>query len=300
MGSNEIDSIYDTIYKSYRILIIADWDNESSYRMMIFNPGNLHCSSTAIYKDLQTAKNVAMSSIDGDVAQREYEAYLDSIVGENIEMHSDKPTASEAAQLVPEVKKAWRQLVEEEWFASRKKFGLTDISFSGMNGRIELTLMEEQEDQNGRDWRHHFCDYLIDHGDELSINELNILSDRLIADKETLYDLHYEYIDEGDKNLASEKWQDAIVSFSKAILAQPDSAQGHAKLALSLFYSKNYEDAIKISEATLPLWPRNNTEAIAMTYHLLGNCHSGCGNSLKATLAYENAHKIAPATHNAP
>ena len=261
---------------------------------MIFNPGDLHCSSSAMYDDLQTAKNVAMSSIDGDVAVREYEAYLDRVAEENAEVSNDKSTVSEAAQLVPEVKKSWRQLVEEEWFASRKKFGLTYISF-GMSGRIELILMEERGDQNGREWRHHFCDYLINHGDEL-----NILSDRLIADEKTLHKLHDKYIDEGDKNLASEKWQDATISFRKSVLAQPNSAQGHAKLGLSLFYSKNYEDAIEVLEATLPLWAGNNIEAIAMTYHLLGNCYSGYGDLNKATLAYQSAHKIAPAVHKAP
>lgn len=70
-------TVYDKMYRGYRILITSDWNSRTSYSTMVFDSDKTLLSSAVQYDALQTAINEATSKIEEIVAEEEA-TYYDS------------------------------------------------------------------------------------------------------------------------------------------------------------------------------------------------------------------------------
>lgn len=75
-------TVYDQMYRNYRVLIKSDWDSQANYRLVVTDPHNTVLSSGSC-EDLQEAIAQAMSRVDEKLLTEAYaEVFNQNCIGD--------------------------------------------------------------------------------------------------------------------------------------------------------------------------------------------------------------------------
>jgi len=97
--------------------------------------------------------------------------------------------------------------------------------------------------------------------------------------------------DEGNKNYREKNYEEALKSYTDALLESPESPELHYNIGNVMYRNKKYKDAISEFEKSLST---DNTSLQAKTYYNMGNCAFRENEYTKAIEYYKKALEIDP------